>query len=203
MAGGLTRPRWMVETFARMLWKQGVPRFENFTAARGGRIISAAKGDHRAGRAAMTWEEIARIRDRWPHRLLVKGILRLEDAVAAQRLGADGIFVSNHGGRQLDGAVAPLDVLPRIVAAVPGLTVLLDGGVRRGTDVLKALALGAHAVFVGRPAMYGLVAGGEAGAEHALVLLRRELDVDQALLGCPDVRQLGPDWIVRADRLPS
>lgn len=98
---------------------------------------------------------------------------------------------------QLDGAVAPLDVLPAIVAAAPQLTVLLDGGVRRGTDVLKALALGAHAVFIGRPAMYGFAAGGEAGAAHALALLRREIDTDQALLGCADVRQLGPDWLVR------
>lgn len=202
MAGGLMRPRWMVETFARTLWKQGVPRFENFSATRGGRIITAAPGDHRAGRAAMTWDEVARIRERWPGRLLVKGILRPEDARAAQRIGADGIFVSNHGGRQLDGAVAPLDVLPSIVAAAPGLTVLLDGGVRRGTDVLKALALGAHGVFVGRPAMYGLAAGGEAGAAHTLALLRREIDGDLALLGCPDVRQLGPDWLVRDDRLP-
>ncbi|WP_081247471.1 alpha-hydroxy acid oxidase [Variovorax paradoxus] len=202
MAGGLMRPRWMVETFARTLWKQGIPRFENFTATRGGRIITAAKGDHRAGRAAMTWDELARIRERWPGRLLVKGLLRPEDARAAQRIGADGIFVSNHGGRQLDGAVAPLDVLPAMVAAAPQLTVLLDGGVRRGTDVLKALALGARAVFVGRPAMYGLAAGGEAGATHALALLRREIDTDLALLGCADVRQLGPDWLVRDDRLP-
>jgi L-lactate dehydrogenase (cytochrome) len=202
MAGGLMRPRWMVETFGRTLWRQGIPRFENFTATRGGRIITAAKGDHRAGRAAMTWDEVARIRERWPHRLLVKGILRPEDARSAQRIGADGIFVSNHGGRQLDGAVSPLDVLPAIVAAAPGLTVLLDGGVRRGTDVLKALALGAHGVFVGRPAMYGLAVGGEAGAARALELLHREIDVDQALLGCADVRQLGPDWLVREDRLP-
>ncbi|MGK6305772.1 alpha-hydroxy acid oxidase [Variovorax sp. DT-64] len=202
MAGGLMRPRWMVETFARTVLKQGIPHFENFTAARGGRIITAAKGDHRAGRAAMTWDEVARIRDRWPGRLVIKGILRPEDARSAQQIGADGIFVSNHGGRQLDGAVAPLDVLPAIAAAAPALTLLLDGGVRRGTDVLKALALGAHAVFIGRPAMYGLAFGGEAGAAHALALLRREIDVDQALLGCPDVRQLGPDWLLRDGHLP-
>ena len=201
LLGGAARPRWLACTFLRTLYRQGIPRFENFTATRGGRIITAAKGDHRAGRAAMTWGDIRRIRDRWRGRLLIKGILRPEDAVAAQAVGADGIFVSNHGGRQLDGAVAPLDALPAIVAAAPGLTVLLDGGVRRGTDVLKALALGAHAVFIGRPAMYGLAAGGFAGVMRALSLLRHEIDVDLALLGCPDVRELGIDWLARNEPL--
>ncbi|RXN88230.1 alpha-hydroxy-acid oxidizing enzyme [Achromobacter aloeverae] len=196
--GGLSHPRWLLGTCLRTLVRRGMPHFENFTAERGGPIITAAKGDHRAGRAAMTWNEIAWIRDRWHGRLLVKGVLRAEDAVQARALGLDGIFVSNHGGRQLDGAVAPLDALPAIVAAAPGLTVLLDGGVRRGTDVLKALALGAHAAFIGRPAMYGLAAGGGAGVAHALGLLAREIDVDLALLGCPDVRGLGPHYLCRA-----
>ncbi len=204
MAGGLLRPRWMVQTFARTLVRQGIPHFENFTAQRGGRIITAAKGDHRAGRAAMTWDTMAWIRERWPGRLLVKGILRPEDALRAVQVGCDGLFVSNHGGRQLDGAVAPLDALPGIVAAVPGdYPVLLDGGVRRGTDVLKALALGARCVFVGRPAMYGLAAGGEAGALKALELLRREIDTDLALLGCADVQKLNTDYLIRQDCFPS
>jgi len=203
MAGGLMRPRWMVQTFARTLIRQGIPHFENFTAQRGGRIITAAKSDHRAGRAAMTWDTLAWIRDRWPGRLLVKGILRSEDAQRSVQVGCDGLFVSNHGGRQLDGAVAPLDALPGIVAAVPtDFPVLLDGGVRRGTDVLKALALGARCVFVGRPAMYGLAAGGQAGAVKALELLRREIDTDLALLGCPDLRQLNTDYLIREGLLP-
>jgi L-lactate dehydrogenase (cytochrome) len=202
MAGGLARPRWMLETFARTLWKQGIPHFENFTATRGGPIITAVTGDHRAGRAAMTWDEIRWIRDRWPNQLVVKGVLRPEDAATAQKVGADAIVVSNHGGRQLDGAVAPLDALPGVVAAAPTLPVLMDGGIRRGTDVLKALALGARFVFIGRPAMYGLAVGGERGAAHVLALLRREIDADLALLGCPDVRMLGPDYLVREDRLP-
>lgn len=196
MAGGLMRPRWMVETFMRTLLRQGIPHFENFTATRGGRIITAAQGDHRAGRAAMTWDTISWIRERWAGRLVIKGILRAEDAQRAQQLGCDGVIVSNHGGRQLDGAVAPLDVLPGIVAAAPGFTVMLDGGVRRGTDALKALALGARCVFVGRPAMYGLAAGGEAGAARALELLRREIDVDLALLGCSNVADLNPDFLI-------
>ncbi len=191
--GGLARPRWLVQTFARTLLRQGIPHFENFTATRGGRIISAAKpgqNDHRAGRAAMSWQHIAWMREQWPGRLVIKGLLRAEDAQRAQQIGCDGLIVSNHGGRQLDGAIAPLDALPAIVAAAPGLTVMMDGGVRRGTDVLKALALGARCVFVGRPAMYGLAVGGEAGAAHALALLRREIDISLALLGCPDVNLL-------------
>lgn len=198
VASGIVRPRWVVETFARTLLKQGIPHFENFTAGRGGRIITASKGDHRSGRAAMTWDEIGWIRRHWPGRLVIKGVLRPEDAVAARAAGADGIMVSNHGGRQLDGAVAPLDALPAIVAAAPELTIMLDGGVRRGTDVLKALALGAACVFVGRPAMYGLAVGGEAGVAHALNLLRREIDVDLALLGCPDIGELDRSFLAPA-----
>ncbi|MCX7160078.1 MAG: alpha-hydroxy acid oxidase, partial [Proteobacteria bacterium] len=118
----------------------------------------------------------------------------------ARQAGCDGVIVSNHGGRQLDGAIATLDALPAIVAAVPGWPVMLDGGVRRGTDVLKALALGARLVFVGRPAMYGLAVGGEAGVARALELLRREVDTDLALLGCPDVRSLSPETLAPAAR---
>jgi L-lactate dehydrogenase (cytochrome) len=199
MWGGLCRPAWMVSTFAQTLLRRGMPHFENFTATRGGPIISAAKGDHRVGRAAMSWREIAWIREKWQGCLLVKGILHAGDAAKARALGLDGIFVSNHGGRQLDGALASLDALPAIAAAASGMTVLLDGGARRGTDVLKAMALGAHAVFVGRPAMYGLAAGGRRGVLHALRLLARELDIDLALLGCPDVAQLGPHFLCRAD----
>ncbi|HWH82381.1 MAG TPA: alpha-hydroxy acid oxidase [Burkholderiaceae bacterium] len=202
MASGLARPRWLIETFVRTLLKQGVPHFENFTATRGGPVITAAKGDHRAGRAAMTWKEIAWIREHWTGRLVIKGILRPEDARSAERIGCDGIIVSNHGGRQLDGAVAPLDALPPIADAVQRLVVMLDSGVRRGTDVLKALALGARMVFVGRPAMYGLAVGGRAGAAHALRILQREIDVDLALLGCRDLRSLGRQHVVASGSLP-
>ena len=109
--------------------------------------------------------------------------------------------MSNHGGRQLDGAVAPLDALPRIVSAVPGLPVMLDGGVRRGTDVLKALALGARLVFIGRPAMYGLACGGQVGVEKVVRHLVREIDIDLALLGCPSTAQLDRSYLSLASRL--
>ncbi|WP_454727229.1 MULTISPECIES: alpha-hydroxy acid oxidase [Cupriavidus] len=198
--GGLARPRWLAGTFARTLLSHGIPHFENFAATRGGPIITALKGDHRAGRAAFTWDYIRKIRAAWSGTLIVKGILRPEDALSAARAGADGIFVSNHGGRQLDGALAPLDALPAIARAVSGtgLKLIMDGGIRRGTDVLKALALGADAAFSGRPLLYGLATGGQRAAQEALEVLKREIDVNLALLGCPDVARLGPAYLAAA-----
>ncbi len=195
--GGLAKPRWMLETLVRTLLRQGIPRFENFSADKGHRIITAAKGDHRAGRAAMCWDDIRWIRENWKGRLLLKGILRPEDACTAQRIGVDGVIVSNHGGRQLDGAISTIDALPPIVAAAPQLPVMIDSGFRRGTDILKALSLGAKFVFVGRPAMLGLAVGGEAGVVRALTLLRREIDVNLGLLGCPDISELSRDFLQR------
>ncbi len=129
--------------------------------------------------------------------VLVKGILTAEDTVLAANHGAAGIVVSNHGGRQLDTAIAPIDALPEVaaVAATHGLEVLLDGGVRRGTDVLKALALGARAVLVGRPVLWGLAVGGEAGARAVLDLLRAEFDLALALIGCPRAVDLHPGLV--------
>lgn len=203
MAGGLSRPRWMLETFARTLWRHGVPHFENFTAQRGASILYSGNADHRHGRTAMNWDVISWIREHWQGRLVLKGILRPDDALRAQQLGCDGVIVSNHGGRQLDGAIAPLDALPGIAAAVSHeFPVMIDSGFRRGTDAIKALALGASYVFVGRPAMYGLAAGGQAGVVRALELLHREIDVDLALLGCPDVAMLNAGHLARQGTLP-
>ncbi len=195
---GMVRPAWSFGTFAQTLWRRGMPHFENFTAERGGPIIAAPKQDHRAGRAAMSWEEIRLIRRLWPGKLVIKGVLRGDDARRAKAVGADGILVSNHGGRQLDGARATLLALPGIVEQADGLSVMIDGGVRRGTDVLKALCLGADFVFVGRPALYGLAAGGQAGVERALQIMRQEMDVNLALLGAADVAQLSRDYLVPA-----
>lgn len=196
VADALRRPTWLLSTFARTLLAGGVPRFVNFTAQPGARVISAA-GNHRADRASFCWEHVQWIRERWRGRLVVKGILHRDDAVRAAQAGCDGIIVSNHGGRQLDGAVAPLEVLPEIVASVPGMTVMIDGGIRRGNDVLKALALGASCVFIGRPLLYGTAVGGMRGAQHVLQILRREVDVNLALLGCGSVAALGPEHLRR------
>jgi isopentenyl diphosphate isomerase/L-lactate dehydrogenase-like FMN-dependent dehydrogenase len=131
--------------------------------------------------------------------VLVKGVVRPDDAVRAAEHGAQGVVVSNHGGRQLDTAPAAIDVLEPIVQAAGNrLTVLADGGVRRGTDVLKALALGARAVLVGRPVLWGLAVGGEAGARRVLELLRKELDVAMALAGCRTVGEVDRDLVKRA-----
>jgi (S)-mandelate dehydrogenase len=143
-----------------------------------------------------SWQDFAWLRDAWPRKLLVKGILAVEDAQLAAEHGADGIFVSNHGGRQLDGLPSPMEVLPAICAAVGGrLAVMVDSGFRRGTDIVKALALGADMVFVGRAAMYGAAAGGEAGVRRAIQLLRAEIDRVLALLGCSSVEELGPQHV--------
>ena len=138
------------------------------------------------------WGDFDWLRSLWPRKLLVKGILALEDAQLAAEHGADGIIVSNHGGRQLDGAPATMDVLPQIAAAVGAqLAVMVDGGFRRGSDIIKALALGADMVFVGRAALYGAGSGGEAGVRRALQILKSEVDRVMALLGCNSIEELG------------
>ncbi len=136
----------------------------------------------------LTWKEIEWIRTIWAGPLVVKGILHPDDAKLAVQAGADAVVVSNHGGRQSDDAPATIDLLPAVVAAVGDQTeVLFDSGVRRGSDIAKALALGARACLVGRPTLYGLAAAGEDGARHALELLRSELEIALALAGCRNV----------------
>jgi isopentenyl diphosphate isomerase/L-lactate dehydrogenase-like FMN-dependent dehydrogenase len=144
---------------------------------------------------SISWEDLPWIRSQAPGLpVLVKGVLTAEDALLAVEAGVDGIVVSNHGGRQLDGSPASLDALPEIVSAVAGrVPVLMDGGVRRGTDVLKALALGAEAVLVARPTCWGLVADGEDGVRKVLELLRAEFENVMAIAGCRTVADIGRD----------
>jgi len=137
----------------------------------------------------VTWKDIDWVRERWPGPLVLKGVLDSEDAREAARCGVDGLVVSNHGGRQLDGVASGIAALPAIVEAVgDNLTVLMDGGVRSGLDVLKALALGAKACLIGRAWAFALAAGGEAGVAHMLNVLRAELRMAMSLTGCVDVR---------------
>ena len=148
--------------------------------------------------SAPTWKDIAWLRSLTRLPLLVKGVMSAEDAGRAVSEGVDGIVVSNHGGRVLDAQPATIDVLPEIAAAVGGrVPVLLDGGIRRGTDVLKALALGASAVLIGRPYVYGLAAAGAVGVSHVLHILRAELEVAMALTGCRDLGGVGPSLVRR------
>jgi (S)-mandelate dehydrogenase len=143
------------------------------------------------------WDELKRLRDLWPGKLVLKGIERPDDAERAAAMGCDGVLVSNHGARQLDGAVATLDALPEIARSVGNkLTVLLDGGVRRGVDILKARALGAQAVLVGRATLFGLMAGGEPGARRALEILIDEYRRAMRLCGARSTAEIGPDLIV-------
>jgi L-lactate dehydrogenase (cytochrome)/(S)-mandelate dehydrogenase len=146
-----------------------------------------------------TWRHLETYRRIWPHHLVVKGILHKDDARQAAELGVEGIVVSNHGGRQLDQAPSPVEVLPAIAAAVGDrVTVMMDGGIRRGADVLVALALGAKFCFVGRPTLYGAVAGGAAGISRAISILRDEIEIVMGQIGCPDLERMGPEFLLPA-----
>lgn len=146
---------------------------------------------------ALSWDDVREIRDYWGGKLILKGILDAEDAIKAAEIGADAIIVSNHGGRQLDGALSSIAALPAIVEAVgDGTEIWMDGGVRTGQDVLKAVALGARGVLIGRAFLYGLGAGGEAGVSKAIEIIAKELDVTMALCGHRDIRHVGRHVLV-------
>ena len=171
-------------------WRNPPVGFANLAAADGEPTALAAAMD-RLHDASATFGELERLRERWPGRLVVKGIMSAEDAARCVDCGADAIVVSNHGGRQLDGTLSTLAALPSVASAVDGRAdVLLDGGVRHGTDVVKAVGLGAAAVLVGRPYLYGIAAAGEQGARRALAILREEIDVALAVIGCPHLRDV-------------
>lgn len=195
---GLVRPRWVAGTFLRTLLHHGMPHFENSFATRGAPIVSSSVLRDFSARDHLSWNHLEAIRRRWKGPLVVKGLLSVDDALQAQNLGADGVVLSNHGGRQLDGAVSAMRVLEAVVAAVgPAFPVLIDGGFRRGSDVLKAIALGARMVLVGRPFNYAAAVAGEAGVQHAIGLLRDEVDRNLAMLGATACTDLGPGHIVR------
>ncbi|WP_420223332.1 alpha-hydroxy acid oxidase [Pigmentiphaga litoralis] len=190
---GMTHPRWLLGTFLRTLARHGMPHFENNYATRGAPILSPSVLRDFSERGHLAWDDLRTIRKQWRGRLIVKGILRADDARMARDCGADGIIVSNHGGRQLDGAIAPLRALPAVVAACPDVPVMIDSGVRRGTDVLKALALGAKLAFVGRPFGYAAAVGGVPGVQHGVKLLTAEVSRNMAMLGVNRVTELRAD----------
>ena len=198
LADALARPRWLLGTLLAPMLRDGMPHFENFGPQRQPALAWRGARTHR--RDGLDWTALERVRAAWPHRLVLKGVLAPEDAARARCVGVQGLVVSNHGGRQLDGAIAPLDALPAVRAAAGPVEVLLDSGVRRGGDVLKALALGAGHVLVGRPFLWAAVVGGQAGVAHAIDLLRAEILRDMALLGCDGLAAL-PQRTLR-DGLP-
>jgi L-lactate dehydrogenase (cytochrome) len=192
-----THPRWLFGTWARTLANYGMPHFENMDAMRGPPVLSKNLMRNIGNRDQLAWKHVELIRRRWKGNLVVKGLIAPADARIARECGIDGVIVSNHGGRQLDGTVSALRTLPEIAAEANGMTVMLDGGIRRGTDVIKALALGAQFVFVGRPFLFAAVAGGEPGVQHAVTLLRDEVDRDMALLGIRSTGEISADLVRR------
>lgn len=199
---GLIRPRWLLGVFARTLLMHGMPHFENSADVRGLPVISPHAARDFSGQSRFNWAHVQAIRDRWKGRLILKGLLAPEDARLAREHGIDAIIASNHGGRQLDGAVPPLLVLPELVAAADGMPVMIDGGVRRGGDVVKALALGAAFVFVGRPIGYAMAVGGSEGVLRAVELLGQEVDRTLAMLGHCSVGEVDGSSLRRRDASP-
>jgi isopentenyl diphosphate isomerase/L-lactate dehydrogenase-like FMN-dependent dehydrogenase len=186
----LTRPGWLV----RYLADGGLMSFPNVMLPDG--PMAYADVTAALEQAAVAWEDLRWIREAWPGPLAVKGVLIGEDALRALDWGADAVIVSNHGGRQLDAVAPSLVALPEVVAAVQGRAeVLMDGGIRRGTDVVKALCLGAKAVMIGRAYAYGLGAAGRPGVARAIQILRDDVVRTMKLLGCPSVSELGPSYI--------
>jgi len=187
-------PRWASAVLMKYLTTIGMPRNENYPDPYRRPITGDAATKEVMRQDSLSWDDIRIFRDKWPGILMVKGINRPDDAVRAIEYGVDGIIVSNHGGRNMDSAVASIDALPEIAEAVGDrATVILDSGVRRGSDIVKALALGAKAVLTGRATLYGTAVAGQAGAAHALGVLRKEMDNTMAYTGCRGVDEITPD----------
>jgi L-lactate dehydrogenase (cytochrome)/(S)-mandelate dehydrogenase len=176
-----------------------MPFFDNWVpyAKPGARAEEVADFMSSQTPSSQTWQDFEAYRRLWPGKLVVKGVMHRDDARRLAEMGVDGIMVSNHGGRQLDRAPSPLEVLLPIAQAVGGrVAVMFDSGIRRGSDIVIARCLGARYVFVGRATLYGCAAGGVAGAKRAIDILRDEVDRALAQIGCPSFDQLGPDWLL-------
>ncbi len=195
MLDGLLHPRWLAGVLARTLMATGIPHLENSAMFERPSMLASANPIRSSG-DRVDWDLMRWLRDQWRLPLLIKGVLHPADAAQAVACGLDGIVVSNHGGRQLDGAAAPVEVLPQISGAVSDkLTVIVDSGIRRGGDILKAFALGADFTLCGRPALFGAAVGGEEGVLHALNILKTEVDRDLAMMGCTGMASLTPDSV--------
>lgn len=198
------RPRDLMQAYLPFLQRLGLANYESDPAFLAG-LAKSPDEDPTAsilhwqsmfGDPSNTWADLAWVREHWDGPIALKGVLHPDDARRAVDAGMEGVLVSNHGGRQIDGEIASLDALPDVVAAVDGrASVLLDSGVRTGSDVMKALALGADAVLVGRPYIYGLGLGGEDGVRHVLRSLLAELDLSMALAGCASLADVGPELL--------
>ncbi|WP_010142386.1 alpha-hydroxy acid oxidase [Oceanicola sp. S124] len=185
------RPRWVLGTFLPTL-SQGMPHFENSFAERGAPIISKQAARDFGRKDHLNWDHLALMREIWPGKLVLKGVIHPEDVAKARALGCDAVVLSNHGGRQLDHAISPLRILPEARAQAGDMALLIDGGIRRGTDVIKALALGADMVLVGRPFLYAATLGGQAMAEQAAGILKSEVHRNLGLMGLRAPSEITP-----------
>ncbi len=199
----LTHPRWLAGVIGRYMLNGGIPKQANLpknlkhSVARGAKPGALFKQDD------LDWDGIARLRDRWPGKLVLKGILHPDDARMAVSAGADAVVVSNHGARSLDHSLAAIDALPAVVEAVGGkIEILLDSGVRRGSDIVKALALGANGVMVGRATLYGLAAFGEQGVARAIDVLAAETSRVMAMLGARTIDEIDRDMLAKETSRP-
>jgi isopentenyl diphosphate isomerase/L-lactate dehydrogenase-like FMN-dependent dehydrogenase len=200
VADVLKRPGWLAGVFLRQLLTHGMPRFENYPPEVMHGLMTRKLKKTILKNDSMSFDDLRELRRRWPGLLMVKGVLHPQDAVKAADCGADAVIVSNHGGRNLDGSPAPIDALPEILdAAGKRLTVMVDSGMRRGADVVKALALGAAAVLIGRAPLYGVAAAGEAGATRAIDIFREEIGRVMALLGVNSVSELDRSYLQMPD----
>ncbi len=197
-------PAWMLGTMGAYWRDRGMPRHENYPE-QFRRSITADPGNKTAMRNdSLCFDDIGRLRDVWPGTLMIKGVMRADDAARCAELGADAVIVSNHGGRNLDSARPTLDILPEVAAAIGGrIPVILDSGIRRGADIVKAVALGADAVLTGRATLYGTAAAGEAGASHALKLLQKEMETTMAYVGATSVAEISRDILHLPDAAAS
>lgn len=191
----LKRPSWFASVIARYYLEGGLPQFANYPPEVGGKLTGTVS--RVANSSSVNWTDVDDLRKRWPGKLVIKGVLSAEDAKIALDHGIDGIAVSNHGGRNFDSSPPAIDVLAGIVDAVGDrTTVLFDSGVRRGADVVKAMAVGAKAVLIGRATLYGCAAGGQAGAKHAIDLLAGEIDVAMAMVGVTRLEELDRGYLM-------
>jgi L-lactate dehydrogenase (cytochrome)/(S)-mandelate dehydrogenase len=197
--GAAAKPHWLLD-----LWRHkrvAAIHYAQSGATSVSAAMASAAAQDRHMQGDLCWDDLAWLRDQWRGPLYVKGVLDPHDAArAVNEIGAQGVVVSNHGGRQLDRSRATLDALPAIVARIAGRgEVYLDGGIRRGTDVIIALALGASGVFIGRPYVYGAAADGERGVAGVLAILRDDMTRAMTLMGCKDIAQLDRSWIIPSD----